>query len=299
MIGKLALMAAALSFASISYAATAIAPPTTSQAAADELISADRAFSQSGASSSLTDSIAAMLDDEAVMPVQTGTFAKGKAAVVEALRANPQNASAKATWAPIRAGLSGDGTHGFTYGFMTISDEGKPDRRAKYLAYWVKRPNGWRVAAYKRAGSEAGEVQTALRPAVLLTGVASADANVRADQVAALRTAEQAFSDRAQKIGLGPAFTEFGTADAMNIGQSPDFTFGNTAIGADMPPGPGSPLRWAADEGAMVSPSGDLGVTFGHIHRNGPTPPGRPATIAFFTVWHRVSPDAPWRYIAE
>ena len=278
--------------------ATAIAASQAEQSGPDELLLADMAFSRSGAKQPLVDAVSAMLDEGAIMPVPTGAFAKGRTAVAEALRANPLNASARAKWAPVRAGLSADRTHGFTYGFMTISEDGKPDRRAKYLAYWIKRPAGWRVAAYKRAPSGPGDVQTALRPAVV-PGIAAKSTGSEAELLAGLKAAEKAFSDRAQKIGLGRAFVEFGSPEAMNMGQGPDFTLGNAAIGRDMPTAVPSALSWAADEGALVAPSGDLGVTFGYIRPNGPVEPGRPAAIPFFTVWHRASPDAPWRYIAE
>ena len=277
-------------------AAPGSAAPSATEAVAGELLSADRAFSRAGEAKPLADSIAAMLDDDAMMPLPDGTFAKGKAAIVAALRANPANAAAKASWAPVGSGLSSDGTHGFTYGFMTMTEAGKPDRRAKYLAYWIKRPDGWRVAAYKRAPSGPGEVQAALRPEVPST---RAEPQSNAERIAGLKAAEKAFSDRAQQVGLGPAFVEFGSPHAMNMGRTADFTFGNTAIGDGMPQGPGSPLHWAADEAALVAPSGDLGVTFGYIRPNGPVEPGRPATIPFFTVWHRASPGAPWRYVAE
>ena len=39
---------------------------------------------------------------------------------VQALRANPDNAGARLEWAPIRGGISADGQHGFTFGYMTV-----------------------------------------------------------------------------------------------------------------------------------------------------------------------------------
>jgi hypothetical protein len=73
---------------------------------------------------------------------------------------------------------------------------------------------------------------------------------------------------------------------------------GNAAIGDLHGTGP-SPLNWSADGGVIVSSDGDLGVTWGLLHRNGPTPPGRIAKIPFFTVWRRASPNSPWLYVVE
>ncbi len=271
------------------------------QVVADELLAADDAFAAQAADGTIVDELPAMFDDQIVLPLPTGAFATGREAAIAALRTNPANLESKASWAPVRAGISADGLHGFTYGFMTIRADGKPDARAKYLAYWIKRPEGWRVAAYKRAGSPPGAVQTALRPAILPPRLVqpTSDPEVIEAHRAGLAAAEKAFSDRAQLIGLGPAFIEFGSPDAMNMGQGSDFTFGNRAIGGGMPPDPRSPVEWAADAGALVASSGDLGVTWGYIRPHQAPPPGQPSASAFFTVWHRASPQAPWRYIAE
>ncbi|MEO6255328.1 MAG: hypothetical protein ABIO69_00810 [Sphingomicrobium sp.] len=278
--------------------ASALASP---QAVADELLAADRDFAARAADRPLANTLPAMFDDAVIMPLPSGAFATGKPAAAAALSANPTNTVAKAVWAPVGAGIAADGMHGVTYGFMTIREDGEPDRRAKYLAYWVKRAIGWRVAAYKRAVSGPGEVATALRPAVLPPRLVAevVDPQVIETHRAVLAATEQAFSDRAQQVGLGPAFAEFGSVDAMNMGQNADFTFGNQAIAGGMPPDPKSPVTWAADQGALVASSGDLGVTWGFIHPVAPPPPGQSANIPFFTVWHRATPQASWRYIAE
>ncbi|HUE78038.1 MAG TPA: DUF4440 domain-containing protein [Sphingomicrobium sp.] len=293
--------ALAISSCTINPAAAQVAELRNPQGIAHELLEADRAFAAQAADDTVVAALPAMFDDQVIMPLPTGKFATGKEAAITALRANPANIESKATWAPVRAGLSADGLHGFTYGFMTIRADGKPDARAKYLAYWVKRPKGWQVAAYKRAPSPPGEVQTELRPAILPQRLVppTRDRHVIETHRASLVAAEKTFSDRAQLIGLGPAFVEFGSPGAMNMGQGPDVLLGNQAIGGVMPPDPKSPVEWAADAGALVASSGDLGVIWGHIRPHVPRPAGQPQASAFFTVWHRASPQAPWRYIAE
>lgn len=300
-LAALAISVAALASCAINPAVVPSADTADPQAVADELLAADRAFSAAASDGPIAAVLPAMFDDQVIMPLPTGTFATGKEAAAAALRSNPANVSSRATWAPVRVGISADGMHGFTYGFMTIRAEGKPDARAKYLAYWIRRPNGWRVAAYKRAPSPTGEVRTELRPAILPPRLVppTSDPQVVERHRASLAATEKAFSDRAQLIGLGPAFVEFGSPEAMNIGQGADFTFGNQAIGGGMPPDARSPVEWAADAGTLVASSGDLGVTWGYIRPHVPRPAGQPQASAFFTVWHRATPQAPWRYIAE
>ncbi len=295
----LALVAATPAFCHAPAAARAAAA-TTPQGVADSLLAADRAFAAAAAGTDTASAIAAMFHDEVVMPLPDASFAQGREAAAAALRANPFNTASRAQWAPVRAGVSADGLHGFTFGYMTISGHDGTERRAKYLAYWVRTPAGWRVAAYKRANRPDGEVTAAMLAPALPSRIvppsrtAVALSRLRED----LRAAEQAFSDEAQRIGIGPAFARHGSEDAMNMGPGAAFRIGAAAIGAEMPQAPPSGLSWSAED-ALVASSGDLGVTWGFIRPNGPVPEGRPARIPFFTIWRRASPGAPWRYVAE
>lgn len=292
------------SYRFLSMAAAAVclvaAGPASAQDArllASQLLAADRAFSTAGAKANIVDSIGGMLTENAVMPTPKLDFAIGKSAIIETLKSNPANANATAEWSPVRAGISADGTQGFTYGFMFIHETGKPDRRAKYLSYWIRRPEGWRVAFYKRALSAEGNVTTRLEPAVPEELVEPNPQRLQ-ENLASLKAAEQAFSDRAQEVGVGPAFLEFGSEDAMNMGSGSDFTFGNTAIAKLVGEGNTTPITWGPDKGALVASSGDLGVTWGYIRPKEPKA-GEPAAFPFFTVWRKAAPNQPWRYVAE
>lgn len=275
-------------------------PAPAARQAIDDLLAADRAFSAAALATDLVSGLGAMFDDEIIMPLPDATFARGREAAVAALRANPANLASRAGWTPVRAGVSADGQHGFTFGFMTTRLADGTERPGKYLAYWVRRPGGWRVAAYKRVGRPAGDVSTAMIAPSLPTAAAGSpapDAGER--QSRGLRDAEQAFSDNAQRIGIGPAFREAGAPDAMNMGAGAGFAIGNETIATLVAsPAPGSPVSWSSD-GVLVAASGDLGVSWGMIRANGPVPEGRPAAVPFFTIWRRAAPDRPWRYIAE
>lgn len=274
-----------------------IASAQAAHTAAEDLAETDRTFSTVGARANIADSIGAMLMDNAVMPTPKLDFAIGRSAIVAALKANPANAAARAEWEPVRVGVSADRTQGFTFGFMTIHETGKPDRRAKYLSYWVRRPEGWRVAFYKRAASPEGSVTARLDPALPPASVEPDPQRIQ-ENLESLKAAEKAFSDRAQEVGVGPAFVEFGSEDAMNMGTGSDFTFGNSAIGELVGGESATAIAWSADKGALVASSGDLGVTWGFIHPREPKA-GEPAAFPFFTVWRKAAPDLPWRYVAE
>lgn len=298
---------AGLAVPAILAAACAPAPlatPASPLAAIDELLAADRGFGAAARSLDGVESLAATFDDGIILPAQA-RFAEGKAAAVAALRENPQNAASRLEWSPIRGGISADGEHGFTFGFMT-QRAGDSTHTLKYLAYWVKRPQGWRVLTLRRRRAAGGPRDSTVRapslPEHLVAPVRGAghDAELRAS----LAAAEQAFSDTAQVVGLQVAFERFGRSDAVNLGGTgaSDFVYGSPAIGQAVgaaTAGQPSPVSWRADHAVVVASSGDLGVTFGYIRPNAPDPRRPPGGAPFFTIWRRDSPSSPWRYIAE
>ena len=284
---------------------SACAPATTPLSAADELLAADRAFAQNAQQTDVIGALSAMFDDEVILGLPGGRFAEGKTNAVAALRSVPQNVGARLEWAPVRAGISADGQHGFTFGYMTQHRPDTASTPIKYLAYWIKRPEGWRVLTLRRRPAPAATTPKMMEPS-LPDGIvaASTDSATIARYRASLADAERSFSRDAQSIGLGAAFARYGSADAVNMGGPTDTTFvlGAEAIGRAIgagTPTSSSPVSWGPDK-VYVASSGDLGITFGLIRSN--TPPAAnepPAVYSFFTVWRRSGPTGPWRYIAE
>jgi hypothetical protein len=276
--------------------APAIAKPKAAAAAETtyaQLLAADRAFSAAGQGKPLAEALGAIFDRDAIM-VAGGTpdLVRGADAIRARLAAQSENATSNVEWSPIGGGLSADGSHGFTYGAMTVRPKAGAPRPLKYLAYWIKRPQGWRVFGYKRIGAVEG---VALTPGGTIIG----QGKKRSDDAAAtLKASEGAFSDEAQKIGLRAAFQKWGRAESVNLGAADSIAVGAQAIGEGVGgSGPTSSVTWAADE-VMVARSGDLGLSYGLLHLNQPQE-GRPSTIPFFTIWARPSPRDAWRYVAE
>lgn len=278
-------------------AAPAAAKPAHPKAAVEELIAADRAFSdQAQKVADPVAGISPMLDAEVVMPSPKG-HAVGRDAVIALFRENPSYKDGKVSWTPVRGGISADGTQGFTYGYLSLTG-GDPARRdRKYLAYWVKRPEGWRAVAYRQQVREAGDVSTAMLPPSLPTFSAEPVTDPEAMRILHLSVAaaEKSFSDRAQKVGLKTAFREYGRKDAMNMYGGAGFAVGLDAVTAGFKEGEPATIHWYTER-SYVASSGDLGVSIGTIKPNDPKAgPGFP----FFTVWRRDGPDQPWRYVAE
>ncbi len=280
------------------------AQPDSISAIAQSLLDTDRRFAAAGERTDMVAALSPMFADGVLMPTPTG-FAMGKAAVMAALRSSPTSRGARVAWRPVRAGISADGTHGFTFGYMAQAIGDTSVVPLKYMAYWVRAANGWRVLAYKRARSAAPTADSSVMDALLPSRMVPVRTDRAGDAARrrALIAAEQEFSDNAQRVGLGNAFASHGRADAVNMGGAASSTFvvGAEAIaqvvnGGDLT---ASPVRWSADT-AFVASSDDLGVTFGRIVVKNP-PPGAAsgAGIPFFTIWFRDSVRGPWRYIAE
>ena len=277
---------------------------STPQSAADELLAADRAYSAASAKVDQVSGISAMFSDRIIMPLPTGNFAYTATDAKAAMRTAPGSMTAKAEWTPVRVGVSADGLHGFTFGFMIVRNADGSTTPVKYMTYWIKEQGTWKAAAYKRRRAEQAATPTMMPPALPARMVpATRDAAIVATHYRSIVAAEQSFSDVSQKIGLGLAFQRMGSSDAVNMGppNEPWFVVGADAIGRSVA-GPSkleepSPVYWGADT-ALVASSGDLGITFGVIRLHKPPTSNAPGA-PFFTIWHRANANAPWRYIAE
>jgi type II secretory pathway pseudopilin PulG len=274
----------------------------SAQANVEALLAADRAFSAAAARApSAADGLGAMFDADIVAPFPGRGLIVGRDPVIAGLRAAPGFGDRGVSWAPVRGGISADGSQGFTFGFLSLAG-GDPTRRdRKYLAYWVHRPQGWRVVAWRATPRQPGAVSTAMM-APSLPGFAARErrnAALMDANRAGLAAAEHAFSDRAQQVGLRVAFREFGREDAMNMYRGAGFDLGLDAVTGNFDAAETvSPVSWSTEH-AFVASSGDLGVSIGTIRPNHPGADGRTDSFPFFTVWRRDGPNAPWRYIAE
>ena len=273
----------------------AAGPPQAPRAAADALGKAARALERS--SPSARDGLVELLDETVIAPMPGLDMPATRASLAARLR-QEEGEVTRIEHRPLRIGVSADGSHGFTLGHLSVHRADNSVRPAKYLAYWVKRPAGWRIVAFKRLLRNGAPVDAQmLAPLIPDRSVSpSADPLVQARDAASLEAAERAFAAEAQKIGLGPAFAKHGRSDAVNMGRGEQFTVGAANIGRDMGDAPTSPVDWGPD-GVLVAPSGDLGLSWGRIRSNDPAQAN--LSIPFFTVWQRDDRDTPWRYVAE
>ena len=266
--------------------------------AAEQLLAADSAFGAAASNQDLVSALSNLFVANVVMQTPTG-HARGREAAVAALEDNPANRRSRISWTPIGGGTSSSGQDGFTYGYVTVTQPDGQVAPGKYVAYWVLRPGGWRIAAYRRVLRPAGQVRMSRDPLSIATrALPSGDSAAIRRFADELTSAERAFSADAQVMGLGPAFAKWGSPDAVNVGgpRSPEFVRGAAAIGAHVGSGVDSAttIQWGPNE-VIVAATGDLGVSIGTIRITR----GETREVPFFTIWKRAWPSDPWRYVAE
>lgn len=276
---------------------------STPRQAADDLLAADRGFAAASAKTDLVSGLSAMFAPDVAL-THAGGIAYGSAQAIEVLKANPINTGATIGWTPARVSVSGDGRHGFTAGFMTLTRADGTTTPMKYLAYWAKQRDGWRVLAYKRGVAKAPAPATPVSfvlPKQAASAIADGAALERHRE--SLAEVERAFSREAQSIGMKAAFTRYGDPEAINLGgpDTPTWLMGNVQIGAGVGgerPDAGSPVAWGPEK-TIIAASADFGVTIGYIVPHQPGPDGKQQRLPFFTIWKRDSPKDRWLYIAE
>jgi ketosteroid isomerase-like protein len=263
------------------------------------LLAADRAHAAASAAS-LVAGFPASLADDAVFLYPGRPIAHGRDAAAALLASLPAPAGRTMTWRPVLAGVSADGTHGYTVGYgerrgMTESS-GSP--WIKYISYWKKSDGGrWQVAAWALSGGEPGAPADA--PADCATpasatpaSVSTADAGIAARD--AVRRADSSFAALAARAGAAEAFGTWVADDGVSLGRGPALTCGREAVRRAFDAVAPGALVWAPRV-ADAAASGDLGFTVGVATiRSEATS----HNSKYLTVWKK-QPDGQWRFVAD
>lgn len=151
-------------------------------------------------------------------------------------------------------------------------------------------------------------VAAALFAALAACGTRTGSAYLDVDappEVAAIRAeslmeADRAFAARARDIGIAEAFVEFMDEDAKLLGAADEPVVGSEAIFAVMATLPDeADFEWSPTE-AVVSDSGEMGVTWGVYRLAFPGEAGETieSTGRYLTVW-RKDGDGRWRGVLD
>ena len=185
----LKLIAAALSLVAVSPL-FATAPPT----ALIELVAAEKQALEQAKGKPPAEAIVSMIEADTRVYTRGGPYV-GKAAALTGIKSNPGNLGTGTDWLPVKSGMSSDGKHGFTLGYFDISGGTDPKvAHHRYLAYWVRGADGWKIAAIKQSLRRPEEkVLDSLPPSFPAQATTTPPDSAAARQ--SLIDAEQAFSD--------------------------------------------------------------------------------------------------------
>ncbi|MEP6730418.1 MAG: DUF4440 domain-containing protein [bacterium] len=282
--------------------AALLAPSSDAEAAHDELLRADLARADSvvrlGFAEGITSNFARdVLYLRGGLPILRGKFAARAVISAESL-----GTGAAVRWQPVRAETSVDRSSGFTYGYTIygVAQSGAPALRVdRYIAFWRKEAEGWRIAAYAETyGSPPSQITL---PEVATDSVlADVPMSRRRGALDDMREADVAFSRDATKFGTGAAFGRYAAESAQIFSGPGEFITGPGAITDSFgPPDRKSSLVWHPVEGE-ISKNGDLGFTVGNAVFNGEREDGAPIVrySKYLTVWKRQR-DGSWRYVVD
>lgn len=282
-----------LIFSSAGAALLAFAAPAAAQvdlnAARASLRAADHAVSAAAETRGLLDGVVPHLADSADVLVPGAALVRGRDAGAAVLAASPF-AGTRLTWEPIRIDVSADGRSGYTYGGATrTGDDGSSP--ARYLAYWVREGEAWKIAAF--LFNAAPQPIVPPRAGFFPEPMAMSGSRGEVDVAAALGRIMQAdrdFAAMATAQDPGAAFGAFAAPDGALLSGE----YGPAAI-REAFAGGGATMEWGPAAGGMAD-AGDLGYTVGTAVIRGAE--GRVGYTKYLTIWRR-QPDGTWRWVVD
>jgi ketosteroid isomerase-like protein len=282
--------------------AALLAPPSEAEAAHDELLRADLGRADSVARSGMPDGLVANLTSDVIylrggLPIVRGRIAARAIVAAESLAA-----PFAVRWQPVRAETSRDGKSGYSYGYTIVSTAaaGSPAIHVdRYIAFWRRLPEGWRIAAYAETyGSPPSQI--ALPGDATTAAIPDVPMSRATGPLDAVRAADTEFSRAATQMGTGEAFGRYAADDAQIFSGPGEFISGPRAISQSFgPPTEKSSLVWHPVAGE-VADSGDLGFTVGNAVFTGYREDGAKVErfSKYLTVWKRQR-DGSWRYVVD
>lgn len=203
------------------------------------------------------------------------------------------------TWQPLGGGVSYDLRHAYTYGIAAHATSGQsPARLERYIAYWTRdQGQPWRIEAYAEVNGPSGAEVMFL--ASQLEPPTAAPPRQLAAATAAVRAADSLFSDLADRMGTGFAFSNTAAPDGVLFGPT-QLIVGPKAIDEYFrAQPPGTSLTWRPVH-AAVAGAGDLGFTIGESIRTGRGPSGAAVQRfgKYLTVWQRQR-DGSWKFVVD
>jgi ketosteroid isomerase-like protein len=279
-----------------------VGPEPARGPARDSLLLFDQTRGDSIAQRGAVEGMLAVLASDVVYLRASAPAVYGRESVRALLTASehPPNEMA---WQPLGGGVSYDLRSAYTYG-VTARGLGVKSgiRLERYIAYWQRAPSApWRIVAYAEVGappasplSFSADQTTPPPPPAPERGNAK-----RPDAAPAVRAADSAFADLADRMGVAFAFSNTVAPNGAVFG-GPRLIVGPDAVREYyLAQGTGTSLTWHPVY-AVAAGSGDLGFTVGEYVATGRGPSGAAVQRfgKYLTVWERQR-DGTWKFVID
>lgn len=222
---------------------------------------------------------------------------------VRALLSATDRPSNEIAWQPLGGDVSYDLRSAYTYGVSARGVGVKSGLRLeRYIAYWQRGPREqWRIVAYAEVGAPAAGTLVLSADQTTPPGVATpaTGSSKRPDAAPAVRAADSAFADLADRMGLAFAFSNTVAPNGAIFG-GPRLIVGPDAVREYyLAQGSGTSLTWHPVYAAAAG-SGDLGFTIGEYIATGRGPSGAAVQRfgKYLTVWQRQH-DGTWKFVID
>lgn len=261
------------------------------RAAREALRAADRAHSDASDAQGFVNGLTSAFADDAYFLRESAPVLQGREAIRAYLAASPL-ATARLNWTTLRADVSADGTHGYTYGGGVYTRANGTTLFTRTISYWRNEGGTWKVAAMV---VNLAPVEAVPAPDGFFRddqGVRGAPASAGAGELEAVMQADRDFAALSVAQGPAIAFRDFMAPDGALL-SGPVY---GPAANYELQKDGRAQLEWAPIIGEVAA-SGDLGFTIGLATRFDPDTGARNYS-KYLTVWRR-QPNGEWLYVVD
>lgn len=279
-----------------------IAPPPAPLSVRDSIVALDAQRGSFGGGREWVEASSASLAEDVIYLAPGAPLVVGRDAARTILATQRPASDAVVAYEPLVAGISRDGSAGFTYGsrITTTPSAAASDRVriTRYIAYWRRSAVGWRIAAYSDVGSEpippgiAAELVTP-RPSLMRQRSERAESAARN-----VWQTDSLFSIAADRDGVASAFA----ANVADYGATFSGTLlvvGPQAVRTELEAHRNGSLTWSP---VFVDAAGsaDLGFTVGDYVFTGPGASGAVTQRfgKYLTIW-KLQSDGHWKFVVD
>lgn len=278
------------------------APPPAPLSVRDSVVALDISRGSSLAGQDWVDASTALLAEDVVYLAPGAPLVVGRDGARTILAATRPPADAIIAYEPLGAGISRDGSTGYTYGSRITTLPAAPAaervRISRYIAFWRHGRSGWRIVAYSDIGGDAvpGGIAaelTAPRPSLMRQHGERGENAVRR-----VFATDSLFSIASDRVGTASAFAS-NVADNGVTFAGTLLLIGPQAVRAQLEAQRAGSLTWTPVF-ADAAESADLGYTVGEYVFTGRGASGAVTQRfgKYLSIW-RLQSDGKWRFVAD